>query len=383
MKKLFALLIVLCIVFFRCTTEKNTNGTAEGVPLIDFNSLEKNHPSEVYLFSEIGFFQLGQKQSVLLSNDIQLQVADNFLFIYDFVKKSFYRFSMDGQLINTIGLSGKGPEEHTQVLSFAVNTQKKMVEALCNHGREIKQYSYKGDFISTFNTPVRTDGFSITSDSKYWFYSAIGNGETDYRLHYAETIDNLESFLPLKTECFGVQEQNFTKNGNEIWFRESFFPTIYKLDSGIVIPKYKIGFGKGEINEADFIHAKDPFLYIETINKEGFYTTINLVVNNSFVNIPIIWQSENSIEIYELLLFKDSKKNLLVYYKDEVYKKLISSSKLVFIDGQNTLHYITSALAFISFIKESGLKVDISNIDIQGNQVVYTLPIIKLDKFND
>jgi len=368
-------LFIISYIFLSCSNEKGKQYEVSDIPAIDFHKLERKKPSDVYQFSDIGFIQLGYNQKVLLSDNIELQLVDNFFFIFDFIKKTLYRFNKDGQFINQIGLSGKGPTEYSQVLGFAVNSKKQIVEVLCDLGCKIKQYSYDGIYLGSLNIPIRTDGFSLTAEGNYWFYSIIGNGETNYRLHFYDTINPVKSFLPLETKCFGVQEQNFSKHNNEIWFRESFFPTIYKLDSGIVIPEFKIEFGKGEINESDFIKAKDPFAFVETINQEGFYTTACLILNTNIIDILVVYHSNDKTELNELLVFRNNQKQFLIPYNDPLYLDLLNNSRPVFIDDQDNINYLTNAMSFIDFIKRSRLTIDISKVDIQGNQILYTLPL--------
>jgi hypothetical protein len=370
-------IVLYALLFSACNYERKGNFD-DNIYNIDFNNTSKVSSSNAFGVDNLTALQLDNSASTFLSGNFDIQFANNNYIVYDFTKNELLRFNEQGVFMNSIGRHGHSHEEFINVSSFLVDTKTHAIEVLCNNSKYIKKYSFEGEFIKAVEVPARSTGFAKDLNGEYWFYMVmIGDGELNYRLHHLSKEDEVKSYLPLKTHLMGVMEQNFYRTDWGLYFRESFFPSIYRLENESINPFIRIDFGENKITESDFENEKDPFGFFEKISQKGFYTTRRVIVGRDIVSILCQFQRDgHEIEQSEVIINTKTNKYQIVSYNDKL-GDLLSNSTLIKIDNENGFHYITDPLSFKIFFKE--LFNDSANlINEDGNHVIFSLQLKNL-----
>jgi len=366
-------LILFSLASCLTPTEKNDDNK---YLTLEYNRIKKQETTSFFDFSKMKIIQLESKGEYFLSDNYEIQFFDNNYFVYDFVKNEFYRYDYDGKFLNTISNYGGSEEEYSNVSSFSIDEKKKMVEIMCNQSKYIKRYGYNGEFIDKYTIPIRGTGFTKGYNNDYWFYMVIeGNGQLSNRLHYVDSLETIQSSLPLKTNLMGAMEQNFFKSEDHILFRESFFPYIYKLAGGKAIPIIKFDFGESEITESVFEMEKDPFVFFDRINRTGFFTTTKVVYGDELLAVTCQYQKAgNKTKISGVFYdFKDENATLLEYSEEKV-GELLSNSKLVRIDKDRFFYFIIDPITFQDYIKY--VKTEIDDVYTPDeNYIIFSIPL--------
>jgi len=152
-------------------------------------------------------------------------------------KKLIYRFSENGEFLNTIGNVGRGPGEYSSLGSYDVSDCGSFVAVLSS--RRALLYNIEGDFIRSFPVDNKAREIAVTSDA------VVTHSDHDHEAsEHSFCIYTLEG-TPLK--CFSAFEkfiepermvqvlQNsafFFKYANNLYVKEYVGDTIYMF-SGI------------------------------------------------------------------------------------------------------------------------------------------------------
>lgn len=339
----------------------------EGHYHIDINRISSKEFSSHFDLSTLLLYQLDSNQNCLLSSDFHIHSTNEHCFIYDFMKGLLLKFNCSGNFIEIVGTPGRGPEEYENVISFIVDTPNNTIELLTTTNT-IKRYSIEGHFLNSWLAPVQTLSFAKENDTHYWYYSGINSGQPIHRLHYG-TVDSIENkFFPLDTRCFGAMEQNFHHHSS-IFFKETFFPVIYRLSSKRVEPYYTFNFSKHEVIEKDFEQCKDPFTILEKLTKRGFYAIVNFIDGNNRAYFRIQSQGvKDQIEIIDLLFDKKSGDYQSIKYPKDLGFEYISQIKCFKIDGERHF-FITDPLSFTQLFRSSQHK----NLNSNGNHIIFSV----------
>jgi hypothetical protein len=365
MKKI--VVVILHLALLVCSSCAQNQEKIEGEYNIDINRLTTNAFSSSFNLSSLSFTMLDSNMNCLLSSDFQIHSTKDHYLIYDFMKGMLYKFDSSGKFNRVIGTPGRGPEEYENVISFIVDTPNHTIELLTSTNI-IKRYSIEGSFKNSWLAPVQTLSFAKENDTNYWFYSGINSGQPIHRLHYG-TVDSIQQkFLPLKTKCFGAMEQNFY-NHSSIYFKETFFPVIYKLNSNSIEPYYVFNFGKHGVTEKDFEQCKDPFTILEKFTERGFYTIVNFIEGYNSAYFRVQFQGANDqIEIIDILLDKKSGKYQSIKYPKDVGFEYISQIKCFKIESDRHF-FITDPLSFNQLFRFLNQK----NVNLDGNHIIFSI----------
>lgn len=111
----------------------------------------------------IEYIPLEANDSCLISNLLNLQVSDDYLFMYNGKSGQILQFDRKGKFIRQIGREGNGPEEYGMVSELAVdNTRKEL--SVFQYGAPTLIYSFGGTFLRNDTTMLQSSGMYVFND---------------------------------------------------------------------------------------------------------------------------------------------------------------------------------------------------------------------------
>ena len=369
------LVAVLLLVACNGRTEKETDSD---VLIIDYNNAKEITFDKFFDFSKTEIIQFEHNDSIFLSERLEFNFADSYIFVLDIDATQLYRFDMQGKLINKIGTSGSGPAEYNNVSFFQVNKSTKTIDILCDAGTTIKTFEYNGNYIKHFNTPFPTQSFAQLNSNLYFFYSGFHGSDSHKRLHLCDTTDVINSYLYLKTNATDVTEQNFTSYGTHGLFRESFFPSIYRYDSLGIEKIIRFNFGNCDVTE-NLKECDDLYQFFEDINNRGFCTTKDPAHQGKKITyIKTMYQidMEASFSHFYINMEDSTYKKVISNEKDKILHDLFYQLRMIHIDSNDNGYYLINPYAFDNAVNE---KPDMFpkklEFAVNGNPLILILPL--------
>ena len=366
----------IIIVLFFCiscnTNQKNTSvSTKSKIPQTkilgnNVGSLE---------FEEIKKVKLDTHAENILGNDLFVKLSNDDFYILDLDhQKSVLVFDSRGKYKAKIGKVGKGPGEYIEPRDFIINQDK--IEIISGSGfkTSIYRYDHRGKFISSVPYEYIAFSFENIYDDLYAFSTSY-NGYFSHRLYLSdENGIEVEKLLKNNTKIsLPVIENCFSKFKTNLFYRESFNNTIYKIDNYELVPYLELDFGRYNIPSSFFSTPIEKGF--EILNKNGFANIKRYYENKLYSLIEITIQKENSKARTILLLYN---------------KKNKTTRKLTFEEGNNIFNYpigLTEKDEIIFLVypigdiekefKSHGYEVDINGFNETNN------PIITFNKIKD
>jgi len=321
--------------------------------VIDYHTGKKIHFEDYFELEKMTYVFFDDDNSLFLSDDLQLEFTGKYFFILDKGYAQLYRFDNNGALINKIGRSGQGPAEYYNPGFFSVDTQNEAVDILSDNGSTIMTFNFEGDYLKKFSTPFIVTSFDRLNSNLYFYYSGYFNSPNFHRLHRADTIQILESYLPLKTQAFDMIEMNFTPKADYGYFRETFFPSVYKYDKNGIEEFLKLDFGNYEITKEELERVSDPFEFFEKIGSDGFCSTVSLRAGNDFFCVVTLKQGSGGTRVshFYVNIADSTYKRVISNASQEATNDFFSQLRPVHIDLEGSVWFLTNPLDLKSFLE--------------------------------
>lgn len=257
--------------------------------------------------SKVNYIPLETTENCLLSNELQIHVGKDDIFVGDIKMMTFYRFDKNGKLLNAIGEHGDGPEAYPNAIAFFVDEEKKCVYIIGTSTRTLYQYAYTGEFqkkipigitswsISTLNGNIvgYNNRYNRIKKQKEPVYELYLFDDTGKELAKTPTTVTSE-----KDDMLLFQLPFFYKYNNKLFYKNATSEFVYHIDNDLTIkPQYKI---VGGGNNQSGNNHKDIKKYAEKI------TISNIFEYDTWVLIT--YAHKNKIEY---LLFDKQKKTYI------------------------------------------------------------------------
>jgi hypothetical protein len=193
------------------------------------------------IFSDITYVQLQTNDDIIIGNNPDITIVDNLIIVKD--GDNCYLFNkLDGTFIRTIGAKGRGPNEFRSTRGGIVNPINNRIFLLGWQGK-LLEYDFDGRFHQEISIPEYSDSFINPSipinytffdkDIIAYFNNPVG---TDDKLLMVFTvtgelvsIHNNNNIFPDKTFTIRPQESQFYHHGNQLFFKEIYNDTIYRV----------------------------------------------------------------------------------------------------------------------------------------------------------
>jgi len=261
-KIIFDLVIIGTLsLFINCSNTKVSK-----VKNVEFNGTD--NISLLSCVSEISICPLETSKKCLIGDNPDLRVMDKDYYIIDtYGSKTIYRFNNEGTFLNKIGTVGRGENEYSSMSSVYIHN-----DSIVLFSGDKKVYSYhKNGEIRKVKSIDYNTGASIVTTDGLWCYLGYNNGSCDERL-VRTNPDYLikDKYLPLKTKAIHLSDANNFYNSNEnVFLKESFLNTIYKLSGNKFSPHIVFNFKELGVPKKYF-QFEDPFEAFGFLNKKGF-----------------------------------------------------------------------------------------------------------------
>ena len=174
--QLFFLLTILWVL--QGCVPKRSDSQSESLPyIVDIEEcLEKEH---TVLLSElvdtIEYFELKTQKDLIITNIRGVKPVEDFVLVV--ARLVLYKFTKDGQYVTIIGNWGQGPGEHTGIVDFDVDYEKR--EIVASDVQNLYHYDYDGKYLYM----IKGTGFGdfAFQDSLIWACNGASNPLEKYR----------------------------------------------------------------------------------------------------------------------------------------------------------------------------------------------------------
>ena len=129
----------------------------ETIPLKDALSLRECKVSEYA--SSIEYIPLEDREECLLSNELNVVVTAQDIFVHDAKENKVFRFDKTGKFMNLMGKRGQGPGEYNRIFGIYADDSSKECFLLEPFSNRINVYDYNG----TFKRNIQEKGYYIYS----------------------------------------------------------------------------------------------------------------------------------------------------------------------------------------------------------------------------
>lgn len=354
--------MVNILLLMGCSHNKNESVDSTTL-IVDYQTKETDYFEDFFDIKQMSIIQFKDDNPIFLSDKLQIEFAENYLFVFDKGNEQLYRFDHSGKLLNKIGQSGHGPAEYNNAGFFGINENQQTLSILCDNGSSIMIFDYAGNFIKKFATPLIVTSFAQLNSNLYYYYTGYYNSPNNHRLHKADSANILESYLPLQTQAFDMIEMNFTPKEDYGYFRETFFPSVYKYNISGIQEIFKMDFGSCEITQQMLEEVKDPVVFFETIRKDGFCSTTSVLASENTFYVTAIQQDIQSTQVSHFYInLADSFYTRVICNKNKQAEiDFFNQLKPIYLDSEGFVYYLTNSADLKAFMesKTSNLQADL------------------------
>jgi hypothetical protein len=242
-------LLIVLLAFCVCSIGCQRASVDSHKIIVDFS--ESNDLFSSGIIESVQLIELETNEESLIGMPGRIIITENEIFILNIPnigssQMNILRFGIDGQFLNSIGHTGKGPGEFMGVNDFFVNKKTEQIELVCSHNQMLL-FKVNGEYSGEIKNPNKIPVNSLikTNDGNYFIYGGPNNGFDKHRIYLVDSEGEIiKKYLGQETNLSPIaNENNFIQSGSEILFRESFNDTIYRLNNEGIVPYYIFDFG--------------------------------------------------------------------------------------------------------------------------------------------
>jgi hypothetical protein len=293
MKKLIILLSVMTVYSGCNRGDRVTTASGDYLTVHAENIIpDDNSYMPISGFVEnIDIIPLEFNDSCILGETGKIVIHDDNIFIIERRRpKTVYRFDMQGNFLNTIGVYGQGPEEFLELHDFSINEDENKIYLLDNMKCSIFCYNFDGKFIEKIN--INQGGLQFEYFNGL-FYIYVDNPEKLrlYSLAVLNINGELERvYFPSRLYPVNMSCTSFVKTKDSLFFYKSMNDTIYSLSGTELKYNYYFDFGKRRftpkeiedmyterVKTMDVLFSRECFSDISGLQKAGKWLYFNKV----------------------------------------------------------------------------------------------------------
>ena len=232
----------------------------------------------------IKYIPLESTDECLLSNELQIYCGD-FVFVGDQKTQLFFRFDLNGNLLNQIGKRGNGPGEYSGAIFFHVNESEESVYVVSVPDRSLYIYTYDGQFVK--KVAIEESSWTIAMDKDYIYYynnyyNRIKKDKNRFELFKADKNGKVINKTPtsIKSEkddmlLFDLPFFYYYKSA--VYYKNAVHDFVYKInDKGKMEPHYEIVCK--ELSKHDEKDFKNLQKYGEKVGVRNIFENDNLLL---------------------------------------------------------------------------------------------------------
>ena len=375
--KLFSLIIF----FISCESEKSTFDFKYKLNIREAINLKETHFNLSNIADTIEYIALETNESCLLLGISYLHMNSNYIFVSDY--KKLYQFNNNGAFVRQIGRIGKGPEEHSGRIRFAVNEYNNEIYVSSYPNKILVFDAISGIYKRSFKVKFTIAKIEILAKDRLIIFPI----EVNPRRNSSKLRDEVyivDPFGKIKGSI-ADKKREYNNNNNvlgsihlykyyeKLHFMGTYKDALYSLDSKFE----KHGYLKLEMKNK--VQWEELIIEPNIDNKLDEYLTVYRISENTnyfFLKIRngIVMGEEKKIEnlVYDKINQRFFKTNGILNDLDEVadfWPRFIFDDKLIDCFNSNDLIEIMKNKSTEN-LNSNGLKNIIQKIDIGSNPII-------------
>ncbi len=287
---------------FSCQEKKNRSGLGEKI-LIELPSKVSNlkdiSDSGNKYISSIEYIQLQSAENAVLGKIDKLIITDNRVYILDIFKYGgVFVYDREGQVINTINLTGQGPDEYSNVFGIYYEEQDSTINLLCRHPNKLMKLDMDGrKVIKQFSLQVALLDLKKLKDGTYVGYTGTSSNNSTHSIFIFS-----EKFELIRTEFFNksdwteyTTENKLSTYDGKVYFTPEYGYTEYEVMTDTVRPYYTCDFGIYSI-PMDVFDNKEKYNKLERNRYISCIKTFQ--ETNNYLIFSYLFQGSNLISFF-------------------------------------------------------------------------------------
>mgnify|MGYP005816210839 CR=1 FL=1 len=192
----------------------------------------------------------------LIAEVSKIRFSQNHIYILDNIRQAIFVFDNNGNLLNTIDNSGRGPGEFAKLTDFTFDLQKNQLVLLDNINRKLLHFDSTGVYLGENRFIFHARNFDISADQVV-LYNDFNERlkDTNYNVFISNRDGEVSKyFFPFSSELSAtnrVKKTYFTRDKNTINYIGHYDRNWYKFNGDSVWLAYNIDFG--DFNSPDEI----------------------------------------------------------------------------------------------------------------------------------
>jgi|LSQX01.2.fsa_nt_gb hypothetical protein len=191
-------------------------------------------------------------------------------------------FTLEGRSLNNIGKIGKGPGEYLNALDFEIDENAGRIYVLSEAGK-ILEYDFSGLLMGEYSSKYYSSSFGLNASGNFYQYATSSEALNKHGIFEFDKKNNRHKTVFQKhTEWYPIEELNFFRYKERVFFREAFSNTIFEIKEGELIPIFFFDWQdknyKKEFDNLDLVSLFEKMAF------EGdFYSFRNMVLNDQLL----------------------------------------------------------------------------------------------------
>ena len=279
--KQISFIIVCSVITILTACQQSSN--SEAIPAITMLTSDKKFNSDSYLGSyHIIKLDCPTTESVV-SGMTSLLWADGQLVVIDTKSNKLLLFEADGSFIkSTQNMIGHGPNEYVSLSDATIDTGSRRIYALSRFPGKLQVFDYKLNLLNTYGL-ADISASEIVTDGEFLYYLQQNEEQTQYEL-LCQPLAHLDQ-SPQKIHSFDLPAGQLFTFGHSMTKSDvcrmaaTFNDTIYKLESGKLIPDFTVDFGDDWYSSEEKMSIND----FQRLNFDKYWAIKNISVSDSTI----------------------------------------------------------------------------------------------------
>ncbi|HLT06022.1 MAG TPA: 6-bladed beta-propeller [Cyclobacteriaceae bacterium] len=300
------LICISFLILMSCTDHQRVRQTAG---IIDIGLMDVQEEEPRYAVQTI--IPLETTTDNLLGVNLIIKSLGENVFVLDEDRKdAIYRFDQTGDFLGKVVQVGEGPGMLNNITDFVADRDSLHVLVGRGDHSDIVKISLSDGNRKHLSLEGLGFSLSTSSDGDYLLYASYNLPLSNHRIIRFDPSGELVS-RNLKNDYHNqmlpMEEINFSKEGDQLFFKEAFNPVIYRIEEDTIVPTYRFDHGSYAI-PAKFWEV-DIMQGFEMINQSGFADVYRHWESDRYAFFEVYIQSQEGVQNHQVLL--DKKENSL------------------------------------------------------------------------
>jgi hypothetical protein len=241
-------IIFLFLTFLLSSGCSRVKPGIERVPILEYANSAKEYDLEA-LTETTGYIALETNDSCLITSPRKVTRQDGLWYI--FADRLVYSFSEDGRYLCTFGKLGRGPNEYSMAMNFAVHPEQDLVLVLAQSPLSLFFFTKSGEFIRKLPIDNRPSSLAFQGNNIILGFNT-GTGKEPYSYGIYNMDCQLLAVQPnhyrfefeTPPDVLFIEPPVFSNRGEELYVKVIHSDTIFRISDTISEPVWIFDTGK-------------------------------------------------------------------------------------------------------------------------------------------